>query len=56
MKPSVKSTNKYDQAQVDMGHKKVHIWVPERDVDEIKWQAKALRDKYKLEKDSDDEC
>ena len=55
MKPSVKSTNKYDQAQVDMGHKKVHIWVPERDVDEIKWQAKALRDKYKLEKDSDDE-
>mgnify|MGYP003688845831 CR=1 FL=1 len=55
MKASVKSTNKYDQAQIDMGHKKVHIWVPERDKDEIKWQAKLLRDQYQKEKGSDDE-
>lgn len=50
MKASVKSTNKYDQAQIDKGHKKVHIWVPESKTDEIKWQAKLLRDTHEMEK------
>tara|TARA_R110002167_G_scaffold45515_6_gene136759 strand:+ start:6772 stop:6930 length:159 start_codon:yes stop_codon:yes gene_type:complete len=49
MKASVKSTNRYDQAQVDMGFKKVHIWVPIDKVDEVKWQAKLLRDTHKKE-------
>ena len=46
MKPSVKSTNKYDQAQIGKGLVKVHIWIPPNKREDVIAYCKAAREEY----------
>lgn len=54
MKASVKSTNKYDQKQVDAGFIKVHPWVPKDKAGEVLEYCKELREAHKQQGESDD--
>ena len=46
MKPSVKSTNKYDQAQIDKGLVKVHPWIPPSKRKEVLAHCEKLRKEH----------
>ena len=51
MKASVKSTNKYDQAQKDAGLQKIHPWVPADKVEEVLAYCRQVREDYFKGKD-----
>lgn len=55
MKPSVKSTIKYDQAQRDNGMQKIHPWVPASKVKEVLAHCKSVREEFKLDKGNGNE-